>query len=112
MRELKGIITEEELKEYRYSDILLLNDTNDEMDSGISGNFSGSGSYSWSVAYDNNGFTGISWYAQGVDLSQQFATTAELEQYIENNAVVVAQSVADNFQMYQAGCATYERINS
>ena len=50
MNELKGTISEKELKTYSGADILLLQNSNNRIASDISGNLSGEGSYTWYIS--------------------------------------------------------------
>ena len=57
----RGEVTNEEFKEYTGVDISLLNLENDETGSDGRYQISGSGTVSWTIAWDANGFSGYSW---------------------------------------------------
>lgn len=100
MGEVKGIITEEELKAYSGAEIMLLDGTNNAIQS--EGEQAGSGNYNWTLRWDQDGFTGLGWYARNHDYSQ------ESEETIRNEAFQIAYSLWINSRDHEsAGCVEF-----
>ena len=113
MPELRGTISEKELEAYGGINIMLLDNQRNTPGSGVT--LQGSGDYTWSISYDENGFSGSgSWYVMpGLDLGIKFNDYfPDIDIYIRDNAVQTAQRVFNN--NYTAadeyGCATFEEV--
>ncbi len=111
MDELRGTISERELKTYNGAEIILLQNSNNGTTSDISGDLSGSGSYEWRISWNEDGFIGIDWNAfSGEDQLQVYGSVAAVIEAIREDPVEFAISVATtNGPARRAGCASADR---
>lgn len=106
MKELRGVITREELEAYGGAEIAMLDAGNDATDS--THELSGSGTYTWSFTYDDtNGFTGIGWVAMQFDFST-ITDSSERDAEIEKYKVSIAQDLGTTYIYLHAGCASWD----
>ena len=113
MNELRGTISERELKTYDGAEIILLQNSNNETISDISGSLSGEGTYTWDIAWDENGFTGTDWNAfGGEDQLQVYGSVEAIIAEIQADPVTFAISVATtNGPARRNGCASARRTS-
>lgn len=111
MPTLSGTITEQEYLAYGGAEISLMNNLNDNTTSG--GSLSGEGTYTWSISWDENGFSGKNWKAfGGTDMLQELGTIEAIVEDLNSRPVIYAISVATtNYAASTAGCATAERTD-
>lgn len=89
MREASGIISREELETYGGAEIAMLDAKNDSTNSG--GGFAeGTGSFYYSVRWDDNGFTGVNWLARGMDYEEKFPDPAMRDEKIRQQVFNLA----------------------
>ena len=114
MNELRGTISERELKTYDGAEIILLQNSNNETISDISGSLSGEGTYTWDIAWDENGFVGQNWEAfNGINLVNHYGSVAEVIARIQADPINYAISVATtNILAHDAGCASAKLTSS
>ena len=113
MQEIRGTISEKDLEKYEGANILIMEARNGSTGSGFSGSLNGEGTYTWSLSWDENGFTGVNWKAfSGYDLTQDYSDISTLIEEIRSDPVTYAVSVATtNREAYNAGCASATLIS-
>lgn len=104
MKELRGVITKEELEAYGRANAVLLEAGNDSTSSDTT--LEGGGVYSWSLTYNDSGFTGRGWVVtQWEDLTNM--SEAEREEYILENTAGIAIALGTD----RHPCATMSRLD-
>ena len=100
-----GTISEDELKAYSGANIMLMSDTNGEVAS--EGSAGGEATFTWSVSWNSDGFTGLGWDAWGTNYEEEYLG-GTLENFLNTcaNGFYVANSLVSNHQYVEAGCAS------
>lgn len=123
MGEVNGIVTEEELQAYGNANIMLLDGASESVGSGT-GEVSGSGMYSWTLRWNEDGFMGIAWNVADYDTAYGFSSAYEQSgddgvRAIFNNPVNVglgvdyAHVLLTNSVLYKTrGCVVTTEISS
>ena len=105
MKELRGVITREELEAYGGAEIAMLDAGNDSTSSDKT--LTGSGEYYWSLTYNDSGFSGYGWkVTDWEDLTHM--TETERETYISENTAGIA--IALGTQRHP--CASMHEVQS
>lgn len=83
---------------YTGADIMMLDGGSNGIQSG--GQVGGSGSWTWTLSWNENGFIGIGWVVNGEDYNPEWGyTEADYEQY--------GMGIASNLRIQKAGCSTW-----
>lgn len=113
MGQARGRITQEEAEQYGIPMIMLLDNSNGSTGSG-GGVATGTGSYSWTVRWTPDGFTGVSWNVGtwGTAFNWGNATDAEIEEFLTKNGGSIGANISyamtAEAQMVMAGCGGLE----
>ena len=106
MKELRGVITREELEAYGGAEMILLTEGNESISS--QKRHEGSGTYVWWFTYDDtNGFTGVGWEAIGFDYST-ITDISERDADIKQWEVAIAEDLGTTRKYLIAGCAGWD----
>ena len=97
-----GTISQEELEKYSGAGIMLMN-TRDGLQSGSAGD---SGYYQWSLNWNTDGFTGVTWEVGG-DLGVIDYSNATREE-IQANGYAIANNLSN--RGISSSCATFVKV--
>lgn len=112
-KEVRGIISKEELEAYGGADIMLMDAGNDSTDSGHDVVISGDSHVSFSFTYDTiSGFVGVGWTIGTNNLETMIPDLAAREEYIEKYKYTIANFLKGDLNYAMAGCAVWTETAS
>ena len=107
MKELRGVITREELEAYGGAEIAMLDAGNDSTDS--SKTISGGGNYTWSFTYNPvSGFTGLGWEASGINFETDYPNIEDRDAAIQEFQLEIGLDLGRSVPHKRAGCSTWQ----